>query len=203
MTTLLDDAVHASAVGGRFRTSNRVERLIDLIAACLVLSICLPLRLVVLVAVWVTSRGLRPFGKRMWACAGAFFKMLNADARGSNSFRARQWKVELGRLAGRTGLAITVCQYPAGTSKWNKREYHLLTAITTNWRGRPPREPRRRRPPDRRHHQPQAPRDARRAGRGRLPDRGDGQQGTAGPCPDRAPHMARRAQLHDRPRSHR
>jgi hypothetical protein len=30
------------------------------------------------------------------------------------------WKVELAKLAERTGLAITVCHFPPGTSKWNK-----------------------------------------------------------------------------------
>ncbi len=63
--------------------------------------------------------------------------LVTADAGGSNGYRLRLWKVELGRLAARTGLAITVCHFPPGTSKWNKVEHRLFSAITMNWRGRP------------------------------------------------------------------
>ena len=40
-------------------------------------------------------------------------------------------------LADRTGLAITVCHLPPGTSKWNKIEHRLFSYISTNWRGQP------------------------------------------------------------------
>jgi hypothetical protein len=63
--------------------------------------------------------------------------LITADAGGSNSYRTRLWKVELAKLATRTGLAITVCHYPPGTSKWNKIEHRLFSQITMNWRGRP------------------------------------------------------------------
>jgi Rhodopirellula transposase DDE domain len=63
--------------------------------------------------------------------------LITADAGGSNSYRGRLWKLELGRLAARTNLAITVCHFPPGTSKWNKIEHRLFSAITLNWRGRP------------------------------------------------------------------
>lgn len=63
--------------------------------------------------------------------------MITADAGGSNGYRNRLWKVELGRLASETGLTITVCHYPPGTSKWNKIEHRLFSFITKNWRGRP------------------------------------------------------------------
>jgi hypothetical protein len=63
--------------------------------------------------------------------------LITADAGGSNSYRGRLWKVELATLAERTGLAITVCHYPPGTSKWNKIEHRLFAQITMNWRGRP------------------------------------------------------------------
>jgi len=63
--------------------------------------------------------------------------LITADAGGSNSYRGRLWKLELGRLAARTNLAITVCHFPPGTSKWNKIEHRLFSAITMNWRGRP------------------------------------------------------------------
>ena len=63
--------------------------------------------------------------------------LITADAGGSNGYRNRLWKRELGRLAADTGLAITVCHFPPGTSKWNKVEHRLFSAISTNWRGRP------------------------------------------------------------------
>jgi Rhodopirellula transposase DDE domain len=60
-----------------------------------------------------------------------------ADAGGSNGYRVRAWKTELARLATETGLAITVCHLPPGTSKWNRIEHRLCSAISMNWRGRP------------------------------------------------------------------
>lgn len=63
--------------------------------------------------------------------------MITADAGGSNSYRNRLWKAELATLAAETGLSITVCHYPPGTSKWNKVEHRLFSFITKNWRGRP------------------------------------------------------------------
>ncbi|MCX4097057.1 ISAzo13 family transposase, partial [Nocardia sp. alder85J] len=63
--------------------------------------------------------------------------LITADAGGSNSYRYRLWKAELAALAAETGLAITVCHFPPGTSKWNKIEHRLFSQITMNWRGRP------------------------------------------------------------------
>jgi hypothetical protein len=63
--------------------------------------------------------------------------LITADAGGSNGNRNRLWRVRLGQLAARTGLHITVCHFPPGTSKWNKIEHRLFSAISTNWRGRP------------------------------------------------------------------
>ncbi len=63
--------------------------------------------------------------------------MITADAGGSNSYRTRLWKTELSQLATKTGLTITVCHFPPGTSKWNKFEHRLFSHITMNWRGRP------------------------------------------------------------------
>jgi hypothetical protein len=60
-----------------------------------------------------------------------------ADAGGSNGYRVRAWKTELARLAGETGLQVTVCHLPPGTSKWNRIEHRLFSAISMNWRGRP------------------------------------------------------------------
>ena len=63
--------------------------------------------------------------------------LVTADSGGSNSSRARLWKLELQRLADETGLIIEVCHYPAGTSKWNKIEHRLFCHITRNWQGVP------------------------------------------------------------------
>ncbi|WP_405634390.1 ISAzo13 family transposase [Streptomyces sp. NBC_00056] len=63
--------------------------------------------------------------------------LITADAGGSNGYRTRAWKLELARLAAETGLTITVCHLPPGTSKWNKIEHRLFSHITMNWRGRP------------------------------------------------------------------
>ena len=60
-----------------------------------------------------------------------------ADGGGSNGYRTRLWKRELATLAAETGLAITVCHLPPGTSKWNKIEHRLFSQISLNWRGRP------------------------------------------------------------------
>jgi len=49
----------------------------------------------------------------------------------------RLWKRELQELADETGLAITVCHFPPGTSKWNKIEHRLFAFISQNWRGHP------------------------------------------------------------------
>jgi hypothetical protein len=68
---------------------------------------------------------------------GARRLLITADAGGSNSYRTRAWKAEIAALALETGLAITVCHFPPGTSKWNKIEHRLFSHITMNWRGRP------------------------------------------------------------------
>jgi hypothetical protein len=60
-----------------------------------------------------------------------------ADAGGSSGYRVRAWRTELARLATETGLQITVCHLPPGTSKWNRIEHRLFSAISMNWRGRP------------------------------------------------------------------
>ena len=63
--------------------------------------------------------------------------LLTADGGGSNGSRNRLWKVSLQELADELGLAITVCHFPPGTSKWNKIEHRLFNHISMNWRGRP------------------------------------------------------------------
>lgn len=56
---------------------------------------------------------------------------------GSNGSRLRLWKAELQRFAAATGVAVTVCHSPPGTSKWDTIEHRLFAHITMNWRGRP------------------------------------------------------------------
>lgn len=81
--------------------------------------------------------------RRWWASRGrtdypsATRLLITADAGGSNNYRYRLWKYELAAFAAETGLAITVCHFPPGASKWNKVEHRLFSHITMNWRGRP------------------------------------------------------------------
>src|SRR5262245_49018058 len=63
--------------------------------------------------------------------------LVTCDAGGSNGWRNRAWKAGLAAFAQETGLEITVCHFPPGTSKWNKIEHRLFSQITLNWRGRP------------------------------------------------------------------
>ena len=71
------------------------------------------------------------------AYPGATRLLICADGGGSNGSRTRLWKTELAALAAETGLEITVCHFPPGTSKWNKIEHRLFSHISMNWRGRP------------------------------------------------------------------
>lgn len=81
--------------------------------------------------------------RQWWRCMGskeypdATKLLVTADGGGSNGSRCRLWKFELQRLADETGLTITVCHFPPGTSKWNKIEHRMFCHITENWRGRP------------------------------------------------------------------
>src|SRR6266851_5548106 len=81
--------------------------------------------------------------RRWWQAAGspaypgAGRLLITADAGGSNGYRTRAWKAALAALAAETGLQITVCHFPPGTSRWNKIEHRLFSRISMNWRGRP------------------------------------------------------------------
>ncbi|MDQ3608193.1 MAG: ISAzo13 family transposase [Actinomycetota bacterium] len=68
---------------------------------------------------------------------GATTLTITADCGGSNGNRTRLWKTELQQLANETGLAISVCHFPPGTSKWNRIEHRLWSVISQNWRGKP------------------------------------------------------------------
>lgn len=81
--------------------------------------------------------------RRWWSTVGtvaypsATTLLITADAGGSNGYRLRLWKRELAALAEATGLVITVCHMPPGTSKWNKIEHRLFSHISMNWAGHP------------------------------------------------------------------
>jgi hypothetical protein len=71
---------------------------------------------------------------------GAEALLITADGGGSSGSRLRLWKLELQKLADETNLAISVCHFPPGTSKWNKVEHRLFSFISSNWRGEPLRD---------------------------------------------------------------
>jgi Rhodopirellula transposase DDE domain len=74
-------------------------------------------------------------GKELYV--GARRLLVTADCGGSNGYTVRLWKLELQKLADDTGLEVAVCHFPPGTSKWNKIEHRLFSAISQNWRGKP------------------------------------------------------------------
>ena len=86
-------------------------------------------------AVATLERWWREMGKKAYPKATEL--LVTADGGGSNSPRTRLWRVELQRFADATGLDVSVCHFPPGTSKWNKIEHRLFSQITQNWRGRP------------------------------------------------------------------
>jgi hypothetical protein len=63
--------------------------------------------------------------------------LITADAGGRNGPRARLWKGALQQLANRTGLALTVCHFPPGTSKWNQIEHRLCSTLAPTGVGSP------------------------------------------------------------------
>jgi len=77
-------------------------------------------------------------GKRLYPDASTL--LITADGGGSNGWRLRLWKLELQKFADDTGLPISVCHFPPGTSKWNKIEHRLFSFISSNWRGEPLRD---------------------------------------------------------------
>jgi hypothetical protein len=77
-------------------------------------------------------------GRRLYPSAKAL--LITADGGGSNGWRLRLWKVELQKFADESGLTLSVCHFPPGTSKWNKIEHRLFSFISSNWRGEPLRD---------------------------------------------------------------
>ena len=71
------------------------------------------------------------------AYPGATQLLLLADGGGSNGHRSRLFKWALQQFVDRHRLAVTVCHYPTGASKWNPVEHRLLNHISINWAGQP------------------------------------------------------------------
>ena len=74
-------------------------------------------------------------GKSRYATADHL--LITADCGGSNGYRVRLWKLALQEFANESGLSISVCHFPPGTSKWNKIEHRMFCHISMNWRGKP------------------------------------------------------------------
>jgi hypothetical protein len=86
-------------------------------------------------AVESVRRWWRWIGRRRYPQAQRL--LLCADGGGSNGSRNRAWKYHLQQLANQSRLAVTVCHYPPGTSKWNKIEHRMFSFISLNWQGKP------------------------------------------------------------------
>ena len=80
-------------------------------------------------------RWLEKMGRQRYPKANRL--LITADCGGSNAARTRLWRTELQKLADETGLTLSVCHYPPGTSKWNKIEHRMFCQISQNWRARP------------------------------------------------------------------
>lgn len=63
--------------------------------------------------------------------------LICADAGGSNGYRSHLWKREIQQFSDSSGLDVSICHFPPGTSKWNKIEHRLFSFISMNWRGKP------------------------------------------------------------------
>ena len=81
--------------------------------------------------------------RRWWKCCGKpnygelRRLLICADGGGSNGKVRKGWKYHLQQFANETGLKITVCHYPKGTSKWNKIEHRMFSFISLQWKGEP------------------------------------------------------------------
>jgi hypothetical protein len=80
----------------------------------------------------------RSEGRRLYPSSRQI--VITADSGGSNGSRLRLWKWELQRFSDESGLTLSVCHFPPGTSKWNKVEHRLFSFISSNWRGEPLRD---------------------------------------------------------------
>jgi len=76
------------------------------------------------------------FGQQLYPDAPEL--LILADAGGSNGYRPRRWKQQLQvKMADAFDLAVTVCHYPTGASKWNPIEHRLFSQISSTWAGTP------------------------------------------------------------------
>jgi hypothetical protein len=75
---------------------------------------------------WGLNRVHYPKAKRL---------MIEADSGGSNGSRSRRYKKRLQEFANASGLEVTVCHYPPGSSKWNPIEHRLFSQISATWSG--------------------------------------------------------------------
>jgi len=143
--------------------------------------------------------------RRWWKAAGSIDYpgarrlLITADAGGSNGYRTRAWKAELAALAVETGLEITCCHFPPGTSKWNKVEHRLFSGYHDELAGPAADQPRGHRADHRRHHHPHRAARACRTGHRRLPHRGQDQRRPDARLTPGLPRLARRLELHPPP----
>lgn len=63
--------------------------------------------------------------------------LVTCDGGGSNSYRARLWKLKLAELSEKYGIEIKVMHYPRGKSKYNKIEHQVFNHISRSFEGRP------------------------------------------------------------------
>jgi len=60
--------------------------------------------------------------------------LILADAGGSNNCRSRLFKRDIQvKLANAFGMAVTLCHYPTGASKWNPVEHRLFGPMSCQW----------------------------------------------------------------------
>jgi hypothetical protein len=122
--------------------------------------------------------------------------LILADAGGSNGYRSRLWKARLHQLAVQTGLHISVCHFPPGTSKWNKIEHRMFCHITENWRGQPLISHEVIIPTDRRHDHEDRVEDPRSPGQEAVSDRGQDLPRRTAPNAHQAGQLPWRLELH-------
>jgi hypothetical protein len=80
---------------------------------------------------WWRGQGRRSYGQ-------ASDLLILADSGGSNGAWRRLWKcARQEKLADRFRLAVTVCHYPTGASRWNPVEHCLFSEISKHWAGQP------------------------------------------------------------------
>jgi transposase len=121
--------------------------------------------------------------------------LVTADAGGSNGYRIRLWKLELAKLARETGIEITVCHFPPGTSKWNNRASALEPRLD-ELEGPSTRQPSSRCRPHRRHHDAYGPQGQGRPRPELLPPRDQDHRQTTERSAAPAPRLPRRVELH-------